>query len=75
MAIYTETIPMMVGHLEEIHRAVNGAYQLLAAEDIARAARNLGGASRPSNLTKSLEKALERVEGYLTQEQVEDEPI
>jgi len=62
---YTESIPVLRGHMEEIYEALDNAYGHHVATDLARQYQNTGGTHRPSNLTRKLEKALNRTEGYL----------
>ena len=57
----------MHGHLEEIYRALAAAYTYHEADDIRNDAKNIGSVHRQSNLTKALETALDRTEGYLTE--------
>lgn len=71
---YTETVPILRGHLEEIFEALDAARGYHLADDLARQYKNVGGIHRPSNLTKRLEKARDRVEGYLESEQHEQLP-
>lgn len=73
--MYTDTVPILRGHLEELHRAVEGAATYHGADDLARKAKNLGGVHRPSNLTTALEASLERIEGYLAMEVTEDDGL
>lgn len=72
---YTDTVPVLRGHLDELQRAVEGAATYHSADDLARQAKNLGGVHRPSNLTKALEAALARIEGYLAMEVTEDDEL
>jgi len=62
---YTDQILVLRGHLEEIYEALDSAYGYHTADDLARQFKNVGGTHRPSNLTKRIEKALGRTEGYL----------
>jgi hypothetical protein len=62
-----EPIPVLRTHLQELYEAVDTAYGAAAAEDLARGYKNVGGTNRPSNLTKRLEKALDRLQGYLVE--------
>jgi hypothetical protein len=64
--MYTDMTEVMQGHLEEMHRALNAAYIYHEADDVCREQKNIGGVHRQSNLTKALETAANRVEGYLT---------
>ncbi len=66
--VYTETIPVLRGHLEELHEALDLALGHQTATDLAQQYRNVGGTSRSSNLTVRLEKAVARAEGYLAVE-------
>lgn len=66
---YTDVVSLLRGHLEEVHLALDAAYGFHAADDLARSYKNVGGTTRPSNLTKRLEKALMHAEGYLTKEE------
>lgn len=70
---FIESITILRGHLEEIQEALDAARGFHVADDLARQYRNIGGTARPSNLSRKLEKALTRVEGYLQQEEHEDE--
>lgn len=70
---YIEPVQLLRGHLEEIQQALDAARGYHVADDLARQYKNVGGTHRPSNLTKRLEKALDRVEGYLAEDQ--DEPV
>jgi hypothetical protein len=45
--------------------AIDTAYGYHSADDLARQFKNVGGTSRPSNLTRRLEQALEIGNGYL----------
>lgn len=65
MAEPTDQIPVLRVHLDEIHRALDNSFGFHVADDLARQYKNVGGTHRPSNLTKALETALNRVEGYL----------
>lgn len=65
MAAYTEPIGVLRGHLEEIAQALETAHVNASAHDLVQSTRNVGGTSRPSNLTKRLETALARAQGYL----------
>lgn len=62
-----EPVGVLRVHLQEIYEALDTAYGAASAEDLVRAYKNVGGTNRPSNLTKRLEKALGRVEGYLAE--------
>lgn len=62
---YTDQVPVMQGHLEEIFIALDNATGYHLADDLARQYKNVGGTHRPSNLTKRLQKARDNVEGYL----------
>lgn len=64
-ASYTDPIVVLRAHLEEIFTALDAAAGYHIADDLARQYKNVGGTHRPSNLTKRLEKAQERVAGYL----------
>lgn len=68
---YVDTIPVLRGHLEEIFSALDAASGYHSADDLARQYKNVGGTFRPSNLTKRLESARERVDGYLSQEEAD----
>jgi hypothetical protein len=72
---YTDSVTLLRGHLEEIHLALDSAYGFQAADDLARLYKNVGGTTRPSNLTKRLEKALAHAEGYLAQEEEEHDAV
>lgn len=73
--IYTDEVPVLRGHLEETHEALLTAQAYHQALDLADAARNVGGPQRPSNISRRLDKAVARVEGYLaTQEEDDDVP-
>lgn len=65
---YTDVVPVLRGHLEEIYEALDSARGYHVADDLARQYKNVGALHRPSNLTKRLEKALGRTEGYLEAE-------
>jgi hypothetical protein len=65
MNTYTDSIVILRGHLEEIFTALDAATGYHVADDLARQYKNVGGTHRPSNLTKRLEAAQERVAGYL----------
>lgn len=67
---YSELVPVLRGHLEEIYEALDAATGYHIADDLARQYKNVGGTHRPSNLTKRLEKAQKHLEGYLAE--VED---
>jgi hypothetical protein len=67
--MYTEQVSVLRGHLEEWLDALEAAYGYHAANDLAQQYRNVGGTTRHSNLTKRLESALERVTGYLIEEE------
>lgn len=71
---YTESIPVLRGHLETIYEALDTAYGHNVALDLARQYQNVGGTHRPSNLTRKLEKALNHTEGYLETEDMNDLP-
>lgn len=66
--VYTESIPVLRGHLEELYEALDVALGHQVATDLAQQYRNVGGTSRASNLTVRLEKAVARAEGYLAVE-------
>jgi hypothetical protein len=66
--MYTEPVSVLRGHLEEWLSAIDAAYGYHAANDLAQQYRNVGGTTRPSNLTKRLEASLERITGYLAEE-------
>lgn len=66
---YVEPILVLRGHLEEIYEALETATNYHEADDLAHKFKNIGGTSRPSNLTKRLSKALDRTESYLATEQ------
>jgi hypothetical protein len=68
---YVEPVTVLRGHLEEVLEALDAATGYHSADDLARQYKNVGGTYRPSNLTKRLEKALDRVQGYLVEEQDE----
>ena len=74
MAVYTDTVMILRGHLEELEQALDTATSYHVADDLTRRFKNVGGTHRPSNLTVRLEKALDRVRGYLTQEDDERLP-
>lgn len=65
---YTDTKPVMQGHLEEWHAALHAAFTYHEADDVRSEAKNVGGVHRRSHLTTRLAKALDRIEGYVTQE-------
>lgn len=71
---YGTPINILRGHLEEIYEALSAASGYHSADDLARQYKNVGGTFRPSNLTKRLDSARERVNGYLAQED-SDEPV
>lgn len=70
---YAEKVVILRGHLEEIFEALENAYGYHDADDLARGFKNVGGTHRPSNLTKKLERASDRVRGYLEAEDVPEE--
>jgi hypothetical protein len=73
---YTDQIIVLRGHLEDFLRVLDAAYGKSAAEDLVRGYATMGsGTHRPSNLTRALEQARDRVQGYLheTDHDVEDE--
>lgn len=66
---YTDTTPVMNGHLEEMARALRAAFTFHEADDICREQKNIGGIHKRSNLTVALESALSRAEGYLQEDE------
>jgi hypothetical protein len=67
-----EPVGVLRIHLQEIFEALDTALGASQAEDLVRGYKNVGGTNRPSNLTKRLEKAHARVEGYLVMEEEAD---
>lgn len=69
----TDQLPVLRVHLEQLVAAIDTAYGYHSADDLARQFKNVGGTSRPSNLTRRLEQALELGNGYLAQPEEEDD--
>ena len=69
---YVDLVPVLRGHLEEMYEALDAAYGYHTADDLARQYKNTGGTHRPSILTRKLEKALGRTEGYLLSQDDDD---
>ncbi len=68
-----DEIPVLVADLRMILRAVNSAYGAQAAWDLVHQYRGMGeGPEQPSTLTTSLERARNRVQGYLSEAEKEE---
>jgi hypothetical protein len=65
----TEEIVVLRSHLEEVLEVLNNVRGYLSAEDLAAGFRDVKPAVRPSRLTAMSGKALERVAGYLEEEE------
>jgi hypothetical protein len=69
----TDQIVVLRYHLEEILRTLDAAYGFHSADDLARQYKSMTTRFVPSNLTKSLERSLARVGGYLEiQEEIDE---
>jgi hypothetical protein len=71
---YTDHIVVLRGHLEELYQALDTATGYHTADDLARQYKNVGSTHRPSNLTKRLEQARDRAEGYLLAQEDDSVP-
>lgn len=68
-----DEVPILVGDLRAISRALNAAYCAHAAFDLQEQYRNLNTrAVRHSNLTRALETSFNKVEGYLAEVKEEE---
>jgi hypothetical protein len=73
MVEYTDTIPVLRGHLEEMLQALQAAYGKSYAEDMARRYSQMDSSQhRAARLTGVLESQVGRVEGYLTPKEEEE---
>lgn len=61
---YTDTVPVLAGHLDELLSALEAAEGLATALDLEYSYRRMRPTS-PSILTTRLQTQLERVQGYL----------
>lgn len=70
----TDEILVLVADLRLIARALNGAYGAQAAWDLLNQYRGLDTNPKPSNLSKALTGAHDRVVGYLEETDMEENP-
>jgi hypothetical protein len=62
------TIPVLRMHLEEIARALVYVEGLLVSQDLQTQYKAMANVTRPSRLTQDVQRQLERVQGYLVEE-------
>lgn len=55
-------------HLDELERTLAFCEGLLAAQDLERQYKEMAAVTRPTQLTKSVQRQLERVRGYLAED-------
>lgn len=72
MADTLGTTGVLNAHLTELEQVLDFARGFVVARDLMNDYANMGGAPRQSNLSRALEKQLERVRFYLEDN---DEPI
>lgn len=64
----TDLIQIPRAELENWWTAIDTAHKYHVADDLTREFKNVGGTHRPSNLTKRLEAALDRLDAFLMEE-------
>jgi hypothetical protein len=62
------TVPVLRMHLEEIARALVYVEGLLVSQDLQTQYKAMANVTRPSRLTQDVQRQLERVQGYLVEE-------
>jgi phosphopantetheine adenylyltransferase len=65
-------VPVLRGHLVELERALTFVEGMLVAMDLETQYKKMDTLHRPSQLTRSVQAALTRVNGYLDDEEVND---
>jgi len=63
------TVPVLRIHLDELLRTLTFVEGLLVAQDLQTEYKAMARVTRPSRLTQDVQKALQRVEGYLVEEE------
>jgi hypothetical protein len=63
------TVPVLRMHLDELLRTLTFVEGLLVAQDLQTEYKAMATVTRPSRLTQDVQKALQRVEGYLLEEE------
>lgn len=66
-------VPVLRVHLEELQQTLMNCEGLLTSLDLQQEYRAMGKMIRPSRLTQDVQRKLQRVEGYLMEE--DDEPV
>lgn len=60
-----DTVPVLRLHLEEFQKTLTFVEGLLVAQDLQREYAAMANTTRPSRLTQDVQRQLERLNGYL----------